>query len=312
MFLKYQHIERFGTDAVDGIEIGECYVFPKIDGTNGCAWMEDGEIHFASRRRELDGDADNHAFRETVSADPRIAAYLSEHPEHRLFGEWLVPHSLKTYRDDAWRHFYIFDVAIVRESVTGEPGLQYLPYDEYQPWLERAGLDYIPPLAIIENPTYSRLVTWLERNTFLLPDDAGFGEGVVIKRYDFTNRFGRQIWAKIVASEFKEKHAREMGAPRQNERAMIEQEIVDTWCTRAMIEKTFAKIKAEGGWDSKKIPQLLGRVYHDLVAEDAWDFVKKNKFPTINFRTLNHFVVAKVKAELPEAFGMAPAIKEAQ
>ena len=30
-FRKYQHIERFGTDEVDGIEIGTTYVFPKID-----------------------------------------------------------------------------------------------------------------------------------------------------------------------------------------------------------------------------------------------------------------------------------------
>ena len=33
-FRKYQHIERFGTSEVEQIEIGTCYVFPKIDGTN--------------------------------------------------------------------------------------------------------------------------------------------------------------------------------------------------------------------------------------------------------------------------------------
>ena len=34
-FKKYQHIERLGTLEVEGIELGTCYVFPKIDGTNG-------------------------------------------------------------------------------------------------------------------------------------------------------------------------------------------------------------------------------------------------------------------------------------
>jgi len=34
-FRKYQHIERFGTDEVDGIEFGKCYIFYKIDGTIG-------------------------------------------------------------------------------------------------------------------------------------------------------------------------------------------------------------------------------------------------------------------------------------
>lgn len=30
-FIKYPHLERFGTDEVDGINIGTCYIFPKID-----------------------------------------------------------------------------------------------------------------------------------------------------------------------------------------------------------------------------------------------------------------------------------------
>jgi hypothetical protein len=33
-FVKYQHIERYGVDEVNGIDIGTCYIFPKIDGTN--------------------------------------------------------------------------------------------------------------------------------------------------------------------------------------------------------------------------------------------------------------------------------------
>ena len=33
-FTKYQHIERLGTTETNGIEMGMCYIFPKIDGTN--------------------------------------------------------------------------------------------------------------------------------------------------------------------------------------------------------------------------------------------------------------------------------------
>lgn len=32
MFKKYQHIERFGKDEVEGIDKGLCYVFPKLLG----------------------------------------------------------------------------------------------------------------------------------------------------------------------------------------------------------------------------------------------------------------------------------------
>ena len=38
-FLKYQHVERVGTSEVENIELGTCYVFPKIDGTNASIWI---------------------------------------------------------------------------------------------------------------------------------------------------------------------------------------------------------------------------------------------------------------------------------
>ena len=64
-FKKYQHLERFGTTEVDGIHFGDCYVFPKIDGTNSCVWMgEDGTVQAGSRKRHLTLEADNAGFLE--------------------------------------------------------------------------------------------------------------------------------------------------------------------------------------------------------------------------------------------------------
>lgn len=102
-FKKYQHVERYGTSAVDGIEKGECWVFPKLDGTNGSVWLGmDGKIRAGSRRRELSLEKDNQGFYASVLQDERIEQYLQKYPSHRLYGEWLVPHTLKTYRDNAW------------------------------------------------------------------------------------------------------------------------------------------------------------------------------------------------------------------
>ena len=39
-FIKYQHIERWGMDEVEGIEIGTCHVFPKLDGTNASVYLD--------------------------------------------------------------------------------------------------------------------------------------------------------------------------------------------------------------------------------------------------------------------------------
>lgn len=302
-FRKYMHIERFGTDEVQGIQFGECLVFPKIDGTNASIWMGEDGICFGSRNRHLTIDNDNQGFMEQMKADGRLEAFFSEHPNLRLYGEWLVPHSLKTYRDDAWRRFYVFDVYY---------GDAPLHYDEYKPMMDTYGIDYIPPIARGNNMTYEQLVGMLEKNDFLIADGAGCGEGIVIKNYGFENRHGRTTWAKIVTSEFKEKAHKEMGAPIVSGKKMVEQTIVDGWCTGALIEKEFAKLRNDGdGWNSKRIPELLGKVYHELITEDCWDFVKKLGNPVIDFRTLNQLVVMRVKQELPEVFGYSAPVAKA-
>ena len=298
-FIKYQHVERFGTDEVAGIECGVCHVFPKIDGTNGSVWLEAGQVRTGSRNRALGEDGENQGFRAAIEVDSRILAYLTEHPEHRLYGEWLVPHSLKSYRDDAWRRFYVFDVCM--ETDEGE--MVYLPYLIYQPMLETHGLDYIPLQAEIRNGTYEQLVKMLDSNTFLMKDGHGAGEGVVVKNYGYKNKYGRTTWAKFVRAEFKEIHIKTMGAPIINGGRMVEQDIAEKYCTDALIEKEYSKIVAEaGGWRSQYIPRLLSSILHAVVTENTWDVVKTFKMPTINFKTLNYMVIERIKTAKSELF----------
>lgn len=40
MFKRYPHLEKFGNQAVENIEFGSCYIFPKLDGTNASVWFK--------------------------------------------------------------------------------------------------------------------------------------------------------------------------------------------------------------------------------------------------------------------------------
>lgn len=306
MFLKYQHLERFGTTEVAQIELGECYIFPKLDGTNASVWLENGEIQAGSRNRHLTLEADNAGFYAWVKQQDNLLNYLQENPTHRLFGEWLVPHSLKTYRETAWRNFYVFDVAVDKPEHEvlheGDSRVIYLPYNEYQAGLEKHKINYIPPICKITNASYEQLVNQLCKNVFLIEDGKGAGEGIVIKNYDFRNKYGRCAFAKIVTSEFKEQHAKVMGGDVLAGKKMVEEEIAEKFVTTALCEKVYAKIENESGWSSKMIPRLLNMVYYDLVKEDCWEFVKAHKNPIINFNTLQHFTFRKVKEKLPQLF----------
>lgn len=290
-FIKYQHIERLGTTETEGIEMGVCYVFPKIDGTNGSLWWEDG-LCAGSRRRQLSAESDNAGFFGWAQAQ-EFDKFFKAYPDLRLFGEFLVPHSLRTYVDSAWRNFYVFDVM--------DGGGNYMPYEEYAEILAPFAIEYIPPITKIKNPTHDTLINFLPQNTYLIKDGCGAGEGIVIKNYEFVNKYGRVTWAKCITNEFKAKHVKEMGVGEKKQKTGPEELIVNDYITPELVEKEYAKIALEG-WSSKQIPRLLNTVYYCLIKEESWNFVKKLKNPIIDFKRLQALTFAKVKETKPELF----------
>jgi hypothetical protein len=89
-FQKYMHLERFGTDEVDGINLGECHIFPKLDGTNASVWQVEGFMHCGSRNRELALDDDSAGFMNWAVQQQNLKDFLKAFPDYRLYGEWRV------------------------------------------------------------------------------------------------------------------------------------------------------------------------------------------------------------------------------
>ena len=135
-YKSYQHIEKLGREECEGILNGTVTIQPKIDGTNSVVWLgDDGNVHAGSRKRELSLDNDNAGFMAQIIDDENIKSYLHKHSNHYVYGEFLVPHTIRTYDSDAWKKFYIFDVFELNDNYG-----RYLPYDEYVPLLEEFNL----------------------------------------------------------------------------------------------------------------------------------------------------------------------------
>ena len=208
------------------------------------------------------------------------------YPTWRLYGEFLVSHSLKTYRDDAWRKLYVFDVF---DSGTE----QFLPPEDYEAALKDGGINVIPVQSIVLNPTQEWLLKQLEVNTYLIKDGSGVGEGIVLKRYDFVNKYGRTTWAKIVRNEFKEQNKAAFGV------STVEMYNLEYDIAQMLTEHVVLKVKADityiVPWSSKRIPELLGCVWHEFITEEMWVILKKYKNPTINFKALHRYVIQRIK-----------------
>lgn len=288
-FERYQHVERLGTDEVEGIINGTVYVFPKLDGSNFTAFVDDkGKPRAGSRNRIIDIGCDNQGACAYFMAQDKFKKFFEKYPTVRIFGEYLIKHTIKNYEDDAWKKIYIFDV--LKDG-------KYLRYEEYKGMLEEFDIEYIPVLAVLNSPTEEEVRNLVDQATFLCKEGT-YGEGVVCKNYDFVNKYGRITWAKVVRENFKV--SKKVG---RHIDYCTEVDIVEKLCTPEYIEKEFAKIANEtGGFSSKMIPRLLGSVWHTFITEEAWNMVKKYKNPKIDFSLLNRLVTDKVKEVKKEYF----------
>ena len=332
---RYDHVERLGHEKVEGIDVGEVYVFPKLDGTNGSVWFEytEGAVKYlecGSRTRTLSTEADNAGFyqwcQDTENRNKLMGIAEGDGMDWTIYGEWLVPHTVKTYREDAWRKFYVFDVYDKSKN-------KYLHYTEWEPIIKAAGLDVIEPLCTFTNPSPEQLQHEAEVNTYLILDGAGCGEGIVLKNYAWNS--GAEPWAKIVLNEFKEENKRAFGTTEKGGRYQVEAAIVEEYVTQFLVGKVRSKIMGElidedveAGLEerpafedpefssiwavietrvrerhrAKLIPRLLGTVFHDLVDEELWMALKKHKFPTVDFKRLRQHSILQTKKYAADLF----------
>ena len=289
----YMHVERLNSDMVAGLLDGICHVFPKIDGTNGCVWAEDGQIQYGSRKRWLQESQDNQGFKHTLQGPEyeSLRTFLLVHPQLTCYGEFLVPHTLRTYVPDAWQKFYIFDI-------WNADTMSWLTYGEYAPILDAIDVLYIPRIAIAVDPTLEDLCQLMNENTWLMKEGET-GEGIVIKRYDYENRYGRTIWGKLVRPSFREEHHVVGPTSKHNP---VEERIIATYVTEERVNKVITKMAEKGPMEDSRIKELLMRTFNELVTEEIWNILKKFHNPTIDFRVLRKCCETAVKHHASELF----------
>ena len=312
VFIRYQHVERLDADDTEGLTEGICHIFPKMDGANTCAYSEDGELRTMSRNRETFPPDEFPVFAGNHPGIPRIVRDL---PGIRLYGEWMKPHTVRTYLPEVWGRWFVFDVctedpdAVFRyidsegvERTIECAGRTYLSYEEYEPLLRAYGIEYIPPLAVTEDPDMDLLRNLADvENRWMMGD--GCGEGIVVKRYGFVNRYGRTVWAKLISKDFSDRKL--LG---RRERHMekgetcVEYEIVRRYVDPNLVAKEFSKIEDENGRVNPG--QLLGTVWHCLVTECMWDAIKRHRNPKVDFGVMRRECDLMVKSIVPHVFGL--------
>ena len=277
MFEKYMHLERLGHPATEGILDGTCYVFEKLDGTNGSVWIENNQINAGSRNRKLSESEDNFGFYKYVQSNPNLIKFLSKFEEGTIvYGEWMVPHTIKDYPNELWHTFQIFDV-----KENGE----YLPYSKWFGKAEESNVTFVKPIHSTTELTQD-VVLELANSC---------KEGIVIKNYEFINKFNQYVSAKVINPNFGTNTAK-VSQVKNTDSFLFG--IVNKYLSRHLIFKTRDKLQGDS-IDRKK---LINMVWYDFMQEDLFEITEKEKNPVIDFKLLKQLVTIKIKETLPELF----------
>lgn len=272
-FKKYMHVERLYTPEVDGILNGTVYVFPKLDGANACLYMNvNADVQIGSRNQPTTRDYDTLKMYSYLDTHEDFKRVVRDHPNYIIYGEWLSPHTITTYYPSAYYQYYIFDVFDVITE-------KYLPYDEYSKMLDEYGIhNYLKPIAVLENPSYEEVEKYTESNIFLMTE--GCGEGIVIKNYDYINRFGRIVWAKVVREGFKVKaKAKDKGEIPET----IESKIINENLSWYYVSKEYQKLIVDEGviWEDKMTPDFIRSVYSEWWKDYSFEVLTNIKGPIV-------------------------------
>ena len=280
-FIKYDKISRLDKEETEGIFNGEVHIFERLDGANAQIWIKEGKLCAGSRSRVvLDKEEildEFRGFSRYVLNHKGIREYLERHPAHTLYGEWLVKHTIN-YPKDAMNNFYVFDV------LDKDAG-RFLSYGNYRFRLHfgnTSGMDilYLAPLAKLDNPNIEEITKYMGQSRF----EGVKGEGLVLKNYKFENKWGRNLYAKVVRSDFKEVNKIIWD---QTSKDDIESWFIAFAVTKARVAKVMEKIRREEEkLTAKDTIKILDTVFHDIIEEEIWTVIKKKKLPTIDFKRL--------------------------
>lgn len=271
-FKQYPKIKRLGSEETEGILLGNCHIQEKIDGANTSIWLNDkGELQMGSRTQNVTEGSFN-GFTEYVRNHEGINKLLKDKPHLRLYGEWLVPHTVH-YNEIAYKQFYLFDIEENSEFVD----IKFVNKiaDEYE-------INRPHYFGLFVNPTIE-LLKEMCGQSFI----GEKGEGIVIKNHDFVNPFGDHQYAKLVTEKFKEDNGIVFGGNNKHSDSYNELYVVNKYVTLQRVKKIMDKLQPiiDHKLDKSDTPRIAGTVFHDYLSEEIFEI--QRKVPSLNFRMLN-------------------------
>lgn len=240
-------------------------IMEKLDGANASFKLEDGQIKAFSRNNELNETNTLRGFYQwTQTLDPNL---LTEGAIY--FGEWLVKHKI-SYGDNE-NQFYLFDIY-------DEETERYIGFNLVKIQAEKLGINLVPVFYEGKFQSNAHLLSFVGQSKL-----GKYGEGVVVKNYDWTDKHGDQQFTKIVSDKFAEvQQVKKQRLAPDND---LLNEFVESNLTAARVDKILHKLVDENileeDYDVTDMGVILknagSRLYEDIIEEELDELLQHVK-----------------------------------
>lgn len=265
MFTKYPKIYRLWKEEVEWILDWYVYIQEKIDWANTSIWIDNWDLQMGSRTQVIyknwEKTKDFRGFQEYVLQHKWIMQYLEKNPNHILYWEWLVKHTIQ-YPPEFLNRFYLFDI---------------LNKDTWK-FIDTVLVDSIADIFNIDKPRIFN--EWLMQKDkieeFVWKNVRWVAWEWVVIKWEYINKFWDNVYAKIVHDSFKEENNIIFWNHSKHD---IEMKFVSSYITPERVRKIVNKIEQN---ESRSIviqdtPKVMGMVLYDAFSEEmrgySWNLV---------------------------------------
>jgi len=266
---SYMDIIRYGKkETQEVLNVGDYItISEKVDGSNA-SWSFDLDspisVSCFSRNKTLDFKNNLNGFYQWV--ETKIQPQCDKlNPNWRYYGEWLKKHKV-SYLPEYYNNFYLF-------NIYDETTHQYLSDDLVESEAQKLGIETVEYFYKGEFIDFDHLMSFVGKSNKTLTPNTG--EGIVVKNVNYRDKFGRQMFVKLVSEAFAEIQSQKLPKnPKADEAVM---ELVKSVVTNNRVEKIIHKCVDDQELDEdysiesmgKIIKIVSGKVYADCMKEES-------------------------------------------
>lgn len=261
---KYTDVIRLGHKSTVGVlNPGDhITITEKLDGANASFILTENGVECFSRNTEVNEDNTLRGYYKWIQENiTPIKEKLN--PKYRYYGEWLVSHKIQ-YKPEYYSNFYLFNVY---DEELGEYVEDNMMFGE----AARLRIKAVPLKYAGKYLSFEHLMTFVGKSDMAIE----YGEGIVVKNVDYKNKYGSQVFVKLVHEDFAE--IQKQRVPKDPAITTPEREFVNTYLVEARVDKLLHKLVDEGileeGFGIEDMGLILknlgSRVFDDLIKEEV-------------------------------------------